>query len=103
MTYDWPGNIRELKNAVHHAMTVMDSETLDESCLNGFFQQLDKSQNLSILKTNSNRTLCDLEREAIIRALHFSRGNKLEAAKALGIGRATFYRKLKALNALNRT
>jgi len=97
MAHDWPGNIRELRNAVHHAMTIMDNETLDESCLNSFFQQVDKTQDL--LKTNSNRTLLsEIEKAAIIKTLHFTRGNKREAAKMLGIGRATLYRKLKALN-----
>lgn len=94
MEYDWPGNIRELKNAVHQAMTIMDTEILDGSHLNSFFQQVDKTEDL--VSNTYNRRLFEVEKEAIKRTLHFTRGNKRETAKILGIGRATLHRKLKA-------
>ena len=97
MTYDWPGNIRELKNAVHHAVAIMEGETLHEEHLSSFFKHIDQGKEL-FSKDNFQRSLSEIEREAIKTTLNFTRGNKRKAAKILGIGRATLHRKLKGYN-----
>jgi two-component system response regulator HydG len=98
MDYDWPGNIRELKNAVHQAMAIMDKENLTEKFLDSFFRQVDRTQDL-VTTPNFNKKLFEIEREAIRKTLNFTRGNKRETAKILGIGRATLHRKLKTYEA----
>ncbi len=97
MEYDWPGNIRELRNAVYHAVTLMDGKTLEEGHLDNFFQQAEQIPDL-LPKSGYNRTLSAIEREAIKGTLVFAQGNKRKAARILGIGRATLHRKIKAYN-----
>jgi len=94
MTYNWPGNIRELKNAVHHAVAIMEGEALNEEHLSSFFKHIDQSKEF-FSKHNFQRSLSEIEKEAIKTTLNFTRGNKRKAAKILGIGRATLHRKLK--------
>jgi len=95
--YDWPGNIRELRNAVYHAVTLMEGKELDERHLESFFEHIE--QNPDILpRNNCAKTLSEIEKEAIRGTLVFAQGNKRKAAQILGIGRATLHRKLKIYN-----
>jgi DNA-binding NtrC family response regulator len=95
MHYDWPGNIRELRNAVYHGVTLMEGMSLDEHHLNSFFEQVEQTPDV-LPKNSFNRTLSEIEREAIKGTLVYAQGNKRKAARILGIGRATLHRKLKA-------
>lgn len=102
--YGWPGNIRELKNAVKFSMAMLDGPILMERHILGFFTQgsteaketptAGADLDLAALSTS---TLSELERAAIQRSLAQAKGNKSQAAKLLGIGRATLHRKLKEL------
>ena len=88
--YDWPGNIRELRNAVERAMALcMGSsiliEDLPEYIRDGYYNKDLKSVE-------------DAEKELIIKTLRITEGNKKEAAKRLGIGIASLYRKIKKWN-----
>jgi two-component system, NtrC family, response regulator HydG len=83
----WPGNIRELQHTIEKAVILSDSEKISSENLN-----------LSISgKTpeSASRTLDDIEKDALQRALAEHGGNIVQAAKALGITRQTFYNKLK--------
>jgi len=109
MVYDWPGNVRELKNAIEHAVMAATGDVigwehlpdeLRESLLyyrgpvrNGRGTLLAKRQ--GIVKTE--RSLEDGSRQLYLKALELANGNKSEAARLLGMGRATFYRKLSEL------
>ncbi len=99
--HDFPGNVRELKNAIESAVL---SETTDEI----------KPQSLPLhLTQNGSQTtigsptdtevilpLDEVERRAIVHALKGTDNNIPDAARALGIGRSTLYRKLKQYNLL---
>ena len=98
MNYDWPGNVRELENLLEQAVNWSDSELVE---LNKIPQPpwilskanatiapaTDEIKKLSALETN--------ERELIIDILKQVDGNRVQAAKKLGIARSVLYRKLK--------
>ena len=84
--YAWPGNVRELQNAVHYALARSDGALLGPEDLPPEVQR-DQA------KPGPDRKL---EAAAVQAALKQCGGNKVQAAKLLGIGRATLYRFLKS-------
>lgn len=91
MTYDWPGNVRELENCIQRAMTMGSGPEI---------QVADLPTNLlnfmrSSVESEQVTTLRELERRAILQALEATGGDRLRAARLLGIGKTTIYRKLK--------
>src|ERR1700693_519683 len=92
MAYDWPGNIRELENAVERAVALGSGPILHVGDLPSNLQYT-MSEKLS--DVDELVPLEELERRAILRALRETGGDKLAAAKLLGIGKTTLYRKLK--------
>ena len=96
MRYDWPGNIRELKNAIQYSIARTDTDTLQPSHIAGFFRGNNKAPYKALPAQNSEK-LVVIERQAILQALESHHGNKAKAARALGIGRATLYRKMKEM------
>jgi two-component system response regulator HydG len=104
MRYDWPGNVRELENAIQHACAMSSGPVLRLGDAPTQLQQLGLEARLNAGKTMlasgeaggpAVRTLADIEREEILRAIRILNGDKLQAAKLLGIGKTTLYRKLK--------
>src|SRR3954454_5438506 len=102
MEYAWPGNVRELEHAVERACTMSSGPVLH---LGDFPTQL-QQQGLESCRPVANghepdasspavMTLADLERQAILDAIRKLHGDKLQAARLLGIGKTTLYRKLK--------
>ena len=94
--FEWPGNVRQLQNEIQRAVLL---------CEGGEIAAADLS--ITNVKTgapiapdqemDSNFTLLEgVERNTIIQTLKATEGNKLEAAKRLGIGRQTLYNKIKA-------
>ncbi len=92
MQYDWPGNVRELENAVQSAVAQCSSGSkLDVKHLPSTLVY--RSQRSSGLRDTAR--LQAVERKAIVEALEMTGGDRLRAAKMLGIGKTTIYRKLK--------
>jgi len=93
--YPWPGNVRELENAIEYAVNIEAEHKITGSSLP------DKiTRRLSGSETGSFEDLTSLESKAIKAALQKygnSTAGKEKAASALGISRATLYRKLKVL------
>ena len=90
--FDWPGNVRQLQNEVQRAVLLCEGNSVDLSDLSITTAKApgDESQ-------DTNFTLLEgVERNAILQMLKETGGNKLEAAKRLGIGRQTLYNKIKA-------
>ena len=96
MAYDWPGNVRELENAIERAVALGSSSLLHVGDLPSNLQ-FGSSERLP--QNDVLLPLDELERRAIMRALRESGGDKLAAARLLGIGKTTLYRKLKQYDA----
>ena len=94
--YDWPGNIRELANAVEYAVNISQDENLNTKNLPPYLQKIDRQKPRSA--PERIRTLSALEKDAIKKALLFYNGNMTKTSKALGIGRNTLYTKIKKYN-----
>jgi two-component system response regulator HydG len=105
MRHDWPGNVRELENAVERACTMSSGPVLHLGDLPTQLQQealaahhaaaAAAAKSEAAEGTHAVKPLADLEREAILNAIRMLNGDKLQAAKLLGIGKTTLYRKLK--------
>jgi len=86
--YRWPGNVRELENAIERAMVIGSGETI-------------RAEDLPLHLENGGavepveRSLAAVEKEHITRVLEELGGNVSQAAKVLGIDRATLYNKMK--------
>jgi two-component system response regulator HydG len=104
MRHDWPGNVRELENSIERACTLSSGPVLHLGDLPTQLQQ--EGLEARRLETRTGEpaaeagqpqltTLADLERQAILSAIRTLKGDKLQAAKLLGIGKTTLYRKLK--------
>ena len=92
MAYDWPGNIRELENAIERAVALGSGPILHVGDLPSNLQSTSPerfSENDEVVPLEA------MERRAILRALHETAGDKMAAARLLGIGKTTLYRKLK--------
>ncbi|KKK38474.1 hypothetical protein WQ57_07650 [Mesobacillus campisalis] len=97
-SYHWPGNIRQLRNIVERCMILSQGKVIDKGTVlmaggKDFVSQ--KSQkSADIDAPMENGRLKEYEREYIVEVLKKVNGNKTEAAKILGIGRTTLWRKI---------
>lgn len=90
MNYDFPGNIRELRNVIERVVILSEGEFITESVLPKEFIY-GKNEVL-----NSFNKLDEIEKNHIIKILSSVNGNKTKAAETLGIGLTTLYRKLQS-------
>lgn len=86
MEYDWPGNVRQLRNALEEIAILAEGETIN--VLPTFIEKE------AIKPSLEGKTMEEIEREAIALALKKTGGNRVKAAKMLGIGTRTLYRKI---------
>ena len=102
-SYPWPGNVRQLENAMKHAMTFADGNTITRSVLPPKIAEtpvtvIPASLPLSAVSASKCQSLKaflrEKEKEYLKYVLDLTGGNKEEAAKALNISLATLYRKL---------
>ena len=96
MAYDWPGNVRELENAVERAVALGSGPILHMGDLPSNLQHAADER---LPEADELMPLEEMERRAILRALRETSGDKLAAARLLGIGKTTLYRKLKQYGA----
>ncbi len=98
--YAWPGNVAELEAMVARACTVSNDHILHFEDLStqvqNFTSALDAATATApAILTAPVLTLQEMEKQAIVSTLEHLRGDKIRAAKVLGIGKTTLYRKLK--------
>jgi DNA-binding NtrC family response regulator len=98
MEHGWPGNVRELENVIHRTLLVsagleLTLDDLPPAIAAGADPAAPEASSTPVTPAAS-KSLEDLEREAIVRAMETNRGNLSDVARELGIGRSTLYRKL---------
>jgi DNA-binding NtrC family response regulator len=93
VAYDWPGNVRELENCIERCCAMSSGPLIHTtdlpSCVTG--KELPRGD---VAESRITR-IADLERAAILGAIAQLNGDRLMAARLLGIGKTTLYRKLK--------
>ncbi len=95
-TYDWPGNVRELRNLVERVSITAPSEVVTPEDLPAPLGAPPQAGAVGHgIEVGAGMKLKELERQAIIATLEALDGNKTQAAKSLGIGLKTLYRKIK--------
>ena len=113
ITYEWPGNVRELENAIERAVIIasgrqIELEDLPEAITKIGLEARDRIKVERAKAASEGRTTTfevtvpssmeEIERQAIEATLDYTEGDKSHAARALGIGRKTLYRKLEQYN-----
>jgi DNA-binding NtrC family response regulator/predicted hydrocarbon binding protein len=91
----WPGNVRELENAIEHAAIFCQDNVILPGHLPAHVLGRREGQHSPKEADAANRSLAEVEWEHIQRVLAAAGGNRAEAAKILGIGEATLYRRLR--------
>ncbi len=87
--FDWPGNVRQLQNEVQRTVLMSQGNQVEAA-------DLSITAALSAETETEDLTLMEaMEKNTIGQILKETRGNKLETAKRLGIGRQTLYNKIK--------
>ena len=105
MDYEWPGNVRELEHTIDRACAYCSGTVLQlgdsSSPIIEYYSTTrprmaqPPTANDTSLTARSITSLAEMEKQAILDALTALHGDKLAAAKLLGIGKTTMYRKLK--------
>ena len=123
--YSWPGNVRQLENEIYRAMVSTRTDTVQIENLapeiqkfreghvgedNRFTPARENQESAppavsppmaQPLSTPKGATFNEIEKQAFLEALNRTNGNVPQAAKVLGISRATFYRKIKKYRSVN--
>jgi two-component system response regulator HydG len=107
MAYEWPSNVRELESAIERACTMSSGPVLHVGDLPSQIRQeaerlalearQDGAEALALRRRSIDKiqSIAEIEKHAILGTIRHLRGDKLLAAKLLGIGKTTLYRKLK--------
>ena len=94
--YDYPGNVRELENAIERAVTLSEGKWIEAEDLPPVFSQARLlPEGRAGAEDRDSWTLEQVERDHIARVLARHRGNLAHAARQLGISRTTLWRKLR--------
>ncbi len=97
-SYHWPGNVRELENIIERAFNILDGQCISLTHLPQYLQKMGKGTRRSTADRGLPALLDQVEKEAIVETLASTGGNKMQAAKLLGISRAWLYKKMKQYN-----
>jgi DNA-binding NtrC family response regulator len=98
LAYDWPGNVRELENCLERACALTTGPAINSADLPSAIHSV------SPAPENGNGSakilpMAELEKQTILNTITHLNGDKLMAARLLGIGKTTLYRKLKEYSA----
>jgi len=92
LSYDYPGNVRELENIIEHCFVLCEGEVIEAKHLPSSIRPSLKSEST---KDSEPTTIKQMEIILIKQALKRNKGNKTAAAKQLGIDKSTLFRKMK--------
>jgi DNA-binding NtrC family response regulator len=92
--YPWPGNARELRNAIQQAVTLAPTEEIRPADLPPRVREAGQTAALIASASRRQLPLRDVERAYVLEVLRQAGGNKTRAAEILGLDRKTLYRKL---------
>lgn len=101
LSYDWPGNVRQLRNVIESMVVIdfdeiLDIDDLPPELMGGDEPEVIDGEGVTGLPSGLiGKPLHEIERWAIIQTLQLTGGNRDEAAKMLEIGERTLYRKIK--------
>ncbi|MGE5404032.1 MAG: sigma-54 interaction domain-containing protein [Candidatus Saccharibacteria bacterium] len=105
--YNWPGNVRELKSTIERACLDAKMGLIQPGNLYYITDKIGRRHGENPSSTRSGRVLSlkeitdQTEKEAILKALELTGGNKRQACEILDINRTTFYKKLKELGIMD--
>jgi two-component system response regulator AtoC len=92
MSYDFPGNVRELEHIIERGVILADGNTIE---LKHLPERFHKADSPPLDATRTFMTLAEMEKKYILEVLEATGGNKSKATELLGISRAALWRKLK--------
>jgi two-component system response regulator HydG len=99
LAYDWPGNVRELENCLERTYAFTSGPLINTADLPREVANLPDSEPMNGNGNSNGRLkiipMAELEKQTILSAITELNGDKLQAARLLGIGKTTLYRKLK--------
>ncbi|MGC2194569.1 MAG: sigma-54 dependent transcriptional regulator [Terriglobales bacterium] len=99
LAYDWPGNVRELENCLERACAFTTGPMIH---LGDLPREISQLEGVTLAGSGNGTSkimpMSELERQTILNAIAQLNGDKLQAARLLGIGKTTLYRKLKEYN-----
>ena len=100
MAYDFPGNVRELENIIEHGTVLCQGGLIEGQHLPDYLQPVHSFKETGNHKSVSSKRIkwVDMERGFILQVLRENNWNRKAAARALGIGRQTLWRRVKRLN-----
>jgi transcriptional regulator with GAF, ATPase, and Fis domain len=93
-SYAWPGNVRELENCIERAVIVAAGRVITEQDLPETIRTHAAPDQISAIELSVPMKMDDVEELMIAKTLAYTNGDKAKAARLLGIGRKTLYRKL---------
>ena len=101
LNYDWPGNVRELENSLERACALTSASVIQMRDLPTQIYSAPADLMAMSQPANGIVPMAELEKQTILNALTQVNGDKMQAARLLGIGKTTLYRKLKEYASVN--
>src|SRR3954463_13620033 len=97
LAYDWPGNVRELENCLERTYAFTSGPLIHTTDLPREIANLPVEESSAGTGNGNGKivSIAELEKRTILHAISELHGDKLQAARLLGIGKTTLYRKLK--------
>jgi DNA-binding NtrC family response regulator len=97
LAYDWPGNVRELENCLERSLAFTSGPLIHVTDLPGEVANVPVPESSGGFGKGHQKivSIAEMEKQTILRAITELNGDKLQAARLLGIGKTTLYRKLK--------
>jgi DNA-binding NtrC family response regulator len=95
LAYDWPGNVRELENCLERACALTTGPVIHVADLPSSIHGVSNAQSDNGDGSSKILPIAEMEKQSILTTIAQLNGDKLMAARLLGIGKTTLYRKLK--------